>query len=103
MNRISNVAYELYKQNWIDTNTSRETRLDDIRNWGEEEIQNNDEESARTYEECRDELGYVGGESYVCYEEFLDAEYQDKEFMEELLQSKALIKAYLEDDEDLLN
>ena len=101
-NGISKVAYELYKQNWIDTHTTRDVRMDDIRNWGETEIENDDGTLACTYEEYREEFGYLGTGLYVCYEEFLDEEYQDREFMKELLQSDALISAYLEDKECLL-
>ena len=101
MNKISNIAYELYKQNWIDSHTTKEIRLDDIRNWGEIEVKNNDENLACTYNECREEFGY-NGYTYACYEEFLDNEYQDIKNMKELLQSEVLIKAYIEDKEQLL-
>lgn len=101
MNDISKVAYELYKQDWIDTHTTREIRLDDIRNWGETEIENDNEELACSYEECREEFGY-SGEIFACYDEFLDNEYQDSSYMKKLLQSDSLINAYLNDKEEFL-
>ena len=30
---ISEIAYELYKQNWVDTHTTREMRLDALREY----------------------------------------------------------------------
>lgn len=102
MSGISYVAYELYKQNWIDENISQEQRLENIRRWGQTEIENEDEDLAYSYEEYREELGYSGGELYVCYDEFIEAEYQDRDFMRELLKSESLIQAYIEDEEELL-
>lgn len=42
---ISRIAYELYKQNWVDTHTTREMRLDNIRNWGKIEIEDDSPDS----------------------------------------------------------
>lgn len=103
INRISDVAYELYRQNWIDTNVTREMRLNDIRNWGKTEIENDDEDLACSYEEYVAEFGIGNGSLYACYNEFIDYEYQDREFMKALLKSDALIEAYLKDEEKLLN
>lgn len=97
LNDISKVAYELYKQNWIDTHTTSEMRLDFIREWGEMEIQNDDEYSAYPYSEYKEDYGV--GPRYDSYDDFLDSAYQDKDLMKKLLQSKSLIKAYLEDKE----
>lgn len=92
---ITEIAYELYKQDWIETHTTATQRLNDIRIWAETEIENHDEDMACSYEECREEFGY-DGELYACYDEFLDSEYLDKEYMYYLLQDKTLIEAYEE-------
>ena len=98
---ISRIAYELYKQNWVDTHTTREMRLDNIMNWGKIEIEDDSPDSPDTYEAYREEFGYESS-LYVCYNEFCCTEYQDIEFMQKLLQSESLIKKYLEDEENLL-
>ena len=101
LNGIKEVAYELYKQDWIDTHTTREQRLDDIRNWGETEIENNNVLTT-SYAECHEEFGY-SGELYVCFEEFLDNEYLDAEYMIELLSLPVLIDTYTEDVKQIMN
>ena len=56
---ISRIAYELYKQNWVDTHTTREMRLDNIRNWGKIEIEDDSPDSPDTYEAYREEFGVL--------------------------------------------
>lgn len=102
MNSISYVAYELYKQNWIDKHTTKGERLKSIRIWGESEIKNDNEDLVYSYKEWQEEYAYPGGILYACYDEFIDEEYQDREFMKKLLKSKFLIQAYLDDEEELL-
>lgn len=102
---ISEVAYELYKQDWIDTNTTREMRLDSLRNYyryRQECI--NDGLEVDSYEEWLFEGGYESGSLYVCFEEFCDAEYHDKEYIVSLLSDPALVFLYYQDinkDEEL--
>jgi hypothetical protein len=49
-----------------------------------------------TYNDYLEEFGY-DGELYVCYEEFCDMEYHDKEYMCSLLSSAGLISMYYKD------
>lgn len=102
MNKISNIAYELYKQKWIYEHTSQEDCLENIRLWGQTEIENEVEVLVCSYEEYREEFGYSGGMLYACYDEFIDADYQDRDFMRKLLKSEYLIQAYFKDEEKLL-
>jgi hypothetical protein len=49
-----------------------------------------------TYNDYLEEFGY-DGELYVCYEEFCDIEYHDKEYMCSLLSDAGLISLYYAD------
>lgn len=100
---ISEVAYELYKQDWIDTHTTKEERLNVLRGY---HIYRQDciEEDFEidSFEEWIWEIGYVDG-IYVCYDEFLDNEYLEKDYIKELLNDDNLYKMYLKDLENLDN
>ena len=50
-----------------------------------------------SFEEWISEVGYGQGSLYVCYEEFCDMEYHDKEYMCELLKLEDLINLYYAD------
>ena len=102
---ITEIAYELYKQDWIDTNTTREMRLDSLRNYYSyrKECIEADLE-IDSYEEWLLEGGYESGSLYVCFEEFCDAEYHDKEYIVSLLSDPELVKLYyldVDNDEEL--
>ena len=70
---ISEVAYELYKQNWIDTHTSPEMRLKALRDYYQyvDECLDN-AEPYESFEKWIYEQGYDGGILYVSFDEFLD-------------------------------
>lgn len=98
---ISELAYELYKQDWIDSNTTKEMRLNAVKEYYEY-IQDciKENEDIDTFEEFLDECGYGEGSLYVCYDEFCDMEYHDKEYMCELLKDDHLIQQYYADIEN---
>ena len=50
---IRTISYELYKQDWVNYHKSRESVLDNIRNWGHDCLDNNPME----YEEFVEEFG----------------------------------------------
>lgn len=89
---ISGLCYELYKIDWMQR-ISPERQMDNLKTYYEDAKE--DTEST-TYEEIIEEFGF-DGELYVCFDEFLGAEYQDKEYMKELLDNNELYKEYLED------
>ena len=95
---ISEVAYELYKQDWVENNTSKEMRMDALRVYYEyrQECIEMDTE-IDSFEEWISEVGYGQGSLYVCYEEFCDMEYHDKEYMCSLLNNEKLIAMYYKD------
>ena len=43
-----------------------------------------------------EEIGF-NGEIYVCYDEFIDNEYQDKKYIRSLLDNEELFEEYLEE------
>lgn len=91
---ISKLCYELYKIDWKHShNITKDIEMDNIKNYYEGLIDNDTE---YTYNEYLEEFGY-DGQIYVCYEEFCDNEYQDKQYMCELLDNEKLIKLYHKD------
>lgn len=91
---IQNLCYELYKVDWKHSHMiSKEREMDVIKNYYEEGIFFAYEGSFTSYLE---EVGY-DGELYVCFEEFMETEYQDEEYILLLLANDRLSKLYLED------
>ena len=86
-------AYELYKADWM-SRISTERRLDLIRNHIQESILEFPNETEYTsLEEYIEDVGF-NGELYVCYDEFLNAEYKDEEYMRELFSNDYIFNAY---------
>ena len=97
---ISEVAYELYKQNWIDTHTTPQMRLNaqrDYQLYKMEELERNNDDDIMSFEDWIFEQGYEGGILYVSFDEFLDNEFQDKEYIKDLLHNVVLYADYLLD------
>ena len=88
---ISELCYELYKIDW-ERRISAERKMDNVKNWYEENKQYNN----YTYEEYLFDEGY-SGELYVCYNEFLGAEYLDEEYIKGILDNDKLFKEYKKD------
>lgn len=96
---ISEIAYELYKMNWVNYHVSHELQLSTYREYvlyRHECIMNDDE--CDSFDEWILDYGY-NGFLYVCYEEFMDCEYRESEYMETLLGDEELISLYHEDVE----
>lgn len=93
---FSKLCYELYKVDWKHSHMiTAEREMDSIKDYYEGLIDlNNDEEY--TYNDYLEDFGY-DGELYVCYEEFCDMEYHDKEYMCSLLDNEVLIAMYYKD------
>lgn len=91
---ISKIAYELYKQDWIDTHTTEKERINSLRDYysfAKQSIDNYNEYSS--YEDWLSDFGF-NGFIYSCYEEFLDNEYNDKEYIFNLLADTKLFDLY---------
>lgn len=91
---ISRLCYELYKVDWKRSHMITEKReMDSIKDYYKGLVDNDTE---YIYNDYLEEFGY-DGELYVCYEEFLDMEYHDKEYMCSLLGDEELISLYYKD------
>ena len=91
---ISKLCYELYKVNWKHEHMITVDReMDSIKNYYEDLV---DDDTEYTYNDYLEEFGY-DGELYVCYEEFLEEEYFDEDYMCRLLNNKKLIDMYYKD------
>lgn len=102
---IRHLCYELYKLDWKRSHMiTAEREMDSVKDYyeclGNYEME---DESEYTYDDYLEEFGYDGGELYVCYEEFCDAEYQNKKYMQSLLSNANLVAIYLADVEERKN
>lgn len=92
---IRKEAYELYKIDWEhDHGISGERKLEAYRNYIT--IEKEAPGCYGSFESYLDDVGY-GGELYACYDEFIDTEYLDEEYMRSLLEIPTLINAYQSD------
>ncbi len=108
-NSIARLAYELYKIQWMKRIPAK-VQMDAYKNWHEEEfepqlsqVQNpyngecDDYYDGQTFEEWIEEHGYEGFGIYICYEEFCTNEFQNEEYIKELLDNTALYLRYLKE------
>lgn len=94
---ISKIAYMLYKQDWINSNTTPEQRLENLRTYLDftHEYLIESYGNALSFEDWLEEGGYQpGGALYVCYDEFLDEEYRDEGYICSLLKNPEWIEQY---------
>ena len=97
---ISKIAYELYTMDWVNRFVSHELQLSTYREYllyRNECLMNDDE--CDSFDEWIWDYGY-NGFMYACYEEFIDCEYLEAEYIEMLLGDKALIDLYHKDTEE---
>ena len=106
-NNIRGLCYELYKMNWL-KRIPADMQMDAYKTWYLEEFlpnyqlipnaYNGEADTVYTgisFEDYLFEVGYKGFGYYVCYEEFIDGDYQDAEFIKELLGNAKLYLEYL--------
>lgn len=89
---ISKLCYALYKVDWLNDHISPQREVAAIKDYYENVI----DDAAYIYDDYLEEFGY-DGELYVCYEEFLDNEYQDDTYICGLLKDEELIEKYYQD------
>lgn len=89
---IKDLCYELYKLDWERNHINPQIKSDSLKNFYEESINTYYYSS---YEEYLFDTGY-NGEIYACYDEFIDNEYKDEEYIYSLLDNEKLFKKYLE-------
>ena len=95
---ISKIAYELYKQDWVDSHTTPWHRLQSIREYHDYVQECRSEgEVPDSYEDYLFDYGFQGS-LYVCYDEFCDEEYHDIGYIKHLLgNDKGLLERYYTD------
>lgn len=94
---IRKIAYDLYKQQWIDTHSTEAMRLDAIREYHKDRKECIDNKmEINPYEEWLTDVSF-NGLIYACYEEFCNNEYLDEGYMISLLKDEILIKYYIKD------
>ena len=96
---ISKLCYELYKIDWKRRHITADIEMGNIKDYYEGLI---DCDTDYTYEDYVFEFGY-NGESYVCYEEFCEYEYLNKNYICGLLDNGKLIQMYLKDIREATN
>ena len=90
--KLEEIAYELYKIDWK-SRISIERKLEAHRNYELELLENYDDDY--TFDDWEFDNGY-DEECYVCFDEFIDYEYEDEEYMKYLLSHNSVFwKAYL--------
>lgn len=72
--------YNTYKQEWLDENISPETAEEARKEYEDKKAEYGEDFEYSSFEEYIEDVGY-GGSLYVCYEEFLDCEYQDTDWL----------------------
>ncbi|MCR5021472.1 hypothetical protein [Ruminococcus sp.] len=88
-------AYKLYKAEWINR-ISTERQLDVIRNYIEEGISDGFDVN-ENFEEYLNERGF-DGELYCCYDEFIEGEYRDEDYMRTLFDNEDIFNYYKRND-----
>ena len=92
---LKKACYALYKAHWITELTGRETScpafdsnrtsvMNALRDYYNEMLMENNGHCDRSFHDWLEEQGF-SGTLYVCYSEFCANEFQDREFMHELL------------------
>lgn len=97
---IRQIAYELYKQYWIDTHTAHGERMEaKTRYCLDHSYDSGEEDDAESFEEWLENSNGYGGSLYVCYDEFIVTEYQNSGFViQKLFRNNVnLAEAYLKD------
>ena len=92
---IRQLCYELYKLDWM-RQISTDTQMDVLKDYFEDNYEAGIIDEDYSIEDYIFENGYHGS-LYVCFNEFLGAEYRNEAYMEELLFNDDLFKIYKED------
>ncbi|MBQ3543487.1 MAG: hypothetical protein IJA34_00620 [Lachnospiraceae bacterium] len=90
---IRKLCYELYKLDWKNSHITVEKEAKSIKDYFDGLI---DSDAEYTYNDYLEEFGY-NEELYACYDEFLDNEYQDEEYICGLLNNEKFIDMYRKD------
>lgn len=90
-------CYELYKMNWLKDNITPNIQMDTYKTYIESIIDDPENKDIYTFKDFVWDFGF-NGMIYACYDEFMDSEYQNVEFMKALLGNARLIQIYTDAD-----
>lgn len=94
---IQRFCYELYKIDWISSHLTALSEIEGAKEQYFKGLANGDFDSEYTFSEYLNEYGFPDGFP-VCFEEFLDNEYLDFDYIQELLNgSKQCLELYQSD------
>ena len=82
---IDRIIYEIYKTDWLNRHTTTKSHMRNVLEYAIEASQTPD--SNQTYEEWVEENGILGS-LYVCFNEFLQYEYLDENFIKGLIEKE---------------
>lgn len=85
---ISELSYKLYQSDWKQHHVAPEEERETIKDWYEEG-------EGEAFSDYLSERGYHG-HLYACYEEFLENEFRDRDYIEGLLGRGSLKEQYEE-------
>lgn len=92
---ICDIAYNLYKQDWINSHVTNEQHMDVLRQYSLYKYEcNTHNMDIMTLEAWIAEHGYGTGDIYASYEEFCNNEYYEIPYMKLLLHDSMLISMY---------
>lgn len=101
MNNIREYFYEVYKRDWINTHISNERYIWTMNEYYKEKKDNLNYPDFPSFKDYIEENGFDFGEIYCSYDEFLDFEYQQKNYWKSLINDEEIYGEYLEDLEIL--
>ncbi len=87
---LQTTLYEIYRENWMSNNVSAKERAEIFTKY---KLINAVDRVYESFDDYLWENGGFNGSLYVCFGEFLDAEYLDREFISGLIDN-----AHLEED-----
>lgn len=88
---IKELCYELYKTDWMQR-ISADRQMDAWKNYYQD-WDGRDNEACNFHDDYLSQNGY-DGELYVSYDEFLESEYTDEEYIRQLLDNEELFEEY---------
>lgn len=92
---LHTTLYEIYKESWMYENVSPAERLDSFRRY--KAISACEDNMYKSYDDYLWDNGAFGsGSLYVCFGEFMDNEYEDREYIESLIDTADIEPEYKE-------
>lgn len=92
---LHTTLYEIYKESWMYENVSPAERLDSFRRY--KAISACEDNMYKSYDDYLwDNGGFGSGSLYVCFGEFMDNEYEDREYIESLIDTADIEPEYKE-------